>query len=300
MNPRVLRPGEKVREPGVYSLPLDRYHEQCTDGPSVSSSGLRTILRESPAHFFARSSLNPDRVPEPPSEALLLGGAAHHLLLGEDDFSTQFVERPERFDSWRTNNSKAWKADQEAAGRSVLLPSQLETIRGMARSLARHPLVQAGILNGEIERSFFWQDEATGIWLKSRPDAIPNASGDLADLKTTVSVRTEALERTIADYGYQQQAALIADGYRAILGTDITSFSLVFVEKSPPYCVRVVTLKDDDITRGARQNRAAIKLLRQCLDDDAWPGPGGADAEYLGLPPWEQTRIDNDLALMGA
>ena len=45
-----------------------------------------------------------------------------------------------------------------------------------------------------------WRCKDTGVWKKARPDCIPNDGGDFNDLKTTVSVATDALQRTIADY----------------------------------------------------------------------------------------------------
>jgi hypothetical protein len=177
----------------------------------------------------------------------------------------------------------------------VLLPGSLNVIRGMARSLAAHPLIDAGILNGAIEQTIVWKCKDTGVWLKARPDAIPNDAGDFADLKTTTSVQTADLARTIAEYGYHQQAALIAAGWHAITGKDIASFSFVFIESKPPFCTRIVTLKDDDLARGERQNFVAIKTFAKCMETGEWPGPGGADAEYLALPTWAQTRIDISL-----
>jgi hypothetical protein len=100
---------------------------------------------------------------------------------------------------------------------------------------------------------------------EGRPDAIPNDAGDFADLKTTTSVQTADLARTIAEYGYHQQAALIAAGWHAITGKDIASFSFVFIESKPPFCTRIVTLKDDDLARGERQNFVAIKTFAKCM-----------------------------------
>lgn len=289
-----------IAEAGIFaSIPMSAYHsaDLCV-GPSISSSGLRTLFRESPAHYWATSPLNPDRIKTPDSEAFVLGRAAHHLLLGEAAFDTLFIVRPSKFDSWRTNDAKKWKAEQEAEGRVVLLPGQIDTIRGMARSLAKHPLVANGILNGDIERSIVWRDEETGVFLKARPDAMPNDSGDFADLKTTLSVQNRAVEQTIIDYGYCQQAALIREGFELVTGTPMASFSLVLVEKDPPWCVRVVTLRGDDIALGHKQNHAALHRFTRCLKRDEWPGPGGADAEFISLPPWEITRIENDIILM--
>lgn len=289
--------GAKIMVPGLYAnVPISVYHgASLCDGASVSSSGLRTIINESPAHYWCSSPYNPNRVEPKESDALILGRAAHHLLLGEDDFSTLFIARPDKWDSWRTGDAKKWKAEQEAEGRTVLLPAQLETIRGMARSLAAHPLIDAGILNGSIEQTIAWKCKETGIWLKARPDAIPNDSGDFADLKTTADIGTSGLARTIADNGYHMQAALIAGGWHALTEKDIASFSFVFVEKTPPYCVRIVTLRDEDLARGERQNLIAIKKFAECMASGEWPGPGSADAEYLGLPEYVQKRIDHQL-----
>lgn len=294
--------GKTISQPGIYeNVPMSVYHgADLCDGPSVSSSGLRRLIGQSPAHYWCESPYNPDRIEREETASLTLGRAAHHLLLGEDDFNTLYIVRPDKWDSWRTDASKIWRADQEAAGRTVLLTAQLEVIRGMARSLAAHPLIDAGILNGAIEQTIVWKCKDTGIWLKARPDAIPNDAGDFADLKTTTSVQTSDLARTIAEYGYHQQAALIAAGWHAIAGKDIESFSFVFIESKPPFCTRIVTLKDDDLARGERQNFVAIKEFAKCMASGEWPGPGGADAEYLALPTWAQTRIDSQLELAEA
>jgi hypothetical protein len=294
--------GQPISKPGIYSgVPMDVYHgANLCENPSISSSGLRKIVNASPAHYFCGSPYNPDRIEQKETEALTFGRAAHHLLLGEDDFNTLYVVRPDKWDSWRSDAAKQWKAAQEAQGRTVLLPGQLETIRGIARSLGYHPLIDAGILNGAIEQTIVWRCKDTGVWLKARPDAIPNDAGDFADLKTTISVQSADLARAIAEHGYHQQAALIAAGWHALTGNDIASFSFVFVEKSPPYCARIITLKDDDLARGERQNFVATKIFADCMASGEWPGPGGADAEYLALPTWAQTRIDHQLELAEA
>jgi hypothetical protein len=292
---------QKITQNGIVSgLKLEEYHQQCTDGPSVSSSGLRRIATQSLAHFWAYSSLNPDAEPQEESASMVLGKGSHHLFLGEDNFSLEYVARPETLDGepWQGNRKvcRQWLKDQEAIGRTILLPAQLTTIRGMAKSLAKHELVMSGILHGEIEKSMFWRDPDTGIYLKSRPDVIPNDSGDFADLKTTTSVRYDALQNTIAEYGYHQQAALVGHIYKQLTGRPMTSFSLVCVETKIPYCVRVVTLRDEDLARGHEQNMIALKMLRRALDTNEWPGPGDySHADFIDLPDWKRKRIDEDV-----
>lgn len=317
MEARKLAPDALISEPGVYDLSMDRYHGQPCVGPSVSSSGLRTIWSESPAHFWSESQMNPDNWEDVEVDGVTvhrlkdqaerphfsLGRAAHHLLfLGQAGFADEYVIRPEKWSDWRTKEAKEWKAEMLSAGLTILTASELDAIAGMAKSLGSHPLVKAGILDGAVERSLIWKDKQTGVWLKSRPDCIPNDSGDISDLKTTVSVKTDALRRTLADYDYPMQGSLVGMGLDAVLGREMQTFSLVFVEKTAPFCARVVTLRPSDLERGERQCRIAAQIFAECAEACEWPGPGGTqtDAEYLSPAEWGVKQTDDRLALYAA
>lgn len=295
--------GSKITQPGVYDMSMADYHGQPCDGPSISSSGLRTIWSASPAHYWLESSLNPHRIDPGERPHFSLGRAAHHLLfLGRKGFDAEYVVRPEKWKDWRTNDAKAWREEMLAAGLTILTDAELEHITGMARSLGAHPLVKAGILDGAVERSLIFKDAETGAWLKSRPDNIPTDSADVADLKTTVSVQTDALRRTIADYDYPMQGALVGMAFREVLKREMQTFTLVFVEKTPPYCCRVVTLRPSDLERGEMQIRAAVQMFADCCARGQWPGPGGLqqDAEYLSPSDWASKQIDERLQLIAS
>lgn len=295
--------GKPITVPGIYSgVPIDAYHRgDICDGPSVSSTSLRHLWNKSPAHCWANSPLNPKRVPETGTEAKILGGATHTLIVGEP-FSDRYVVQPATFlgEKWNGNRTdcKRQKSQWKREGKLVVTEKQVEQIEGMAAALSLNSLVLAGILNGLIERSIFWIDKETGLWLKARPDAIPSDSGDFSDLKTTTSVLYHDLQRTIGDYGYAQQGAMILEGARAI-GIEASSFSLVWVESSPPHSVRVQQLKDEDLARGTKMNRVALRTFAECLSTGVWPGPGDdrADAEYVDLADWRRKQIDERLHL---
>lgn len=296
-------PGSKIAEPGVYDMSMADYHGQPCDGPSISSSGLRTIWSASPAHYWLESSLNPHRIDQGERPHFSLGRAAHHLLfLGRAGFDAEFVVRPDKWKDWRTNDAKEWRAEMLAAGLTIITDAELEHITGMARSLAEHPMVKAGILDGAVERSLIFKDPDTGAWLKSRPDNIPTSDSDVADLKTTVSVQTDALRRTIADYHYPMQGALVGMAFREVLKREMQTFTLVFVEKTPPYCVRVITLRPSDLERGEMQVRASARMFADCCARGQWPGPGGfqQDAEYLSPSDWSAKQIDERLELIAS
>lgn len=290
--------GEPIDAPGLYrGVSMAAYHKQLTVTPSISSSGQRVIWNESPAQYYDGSYLNPHPPEEEERPHFSVGRAAHHLLLlGRRGFDDEFVIRPEKWTDWRTKEAKQWKADQLAEGKTVITFAELEDIVGMAKSLGAHPMIRAGILDGLVERTICYRDAETGVWVKSRPDAIPG-DADFADLKTTVSVSDESLQRSITQFGYHQQGATVRSAARAI-GIELASFALVFVQKSRPYCVRIVELRADDLDRGEGQNRVATWKFAHGLQTGEWPGPGEqADAEFMGLQPRAADRIDARLAL---
>lgn len=296
-----------IATPGVYEgVPIDVYHgANLCDGPSISSSGLRTIWSESPAHYWAGSALNPKRAPAADKPQFAVGRLAHKLLLeGRAGFEDEFAVRPEEWSDWRSKDAKMWREAMLAEGKTVVTPEDMELVVGMAESLRAHPLVKAPyrILDGMVEKSLVFRHAETGVWLKSRPDVIPNDSGDLVDLKTTVSVTTDALEKSLGSYGYQMQAALAAMALKATTGIEMQSFSFVWVEKAPPFCVRVTALRSEDLLRGAMQVDAAARIFADCLESGVWHGPGGtqSDAEYLALPSFAAKRIDDQLEVMKA
>lgn len=296
--------GKPISRPGIYEgVSMEAYHSgKLCVGPSISSSGLRKIFNYSEAHYYDSSPLNPDRAPQKDTEAFILGRATHHLLLGESFFARDFIMQPAEAPdgrAWNGNNGscKKWLAEQAAAGRTVLTSDQVDAIKGMAVRLGKEPLVRTGALNGRIECTMAWPDAETGVWLLARPDVIPTDSGDFCDLKTCRSVIYDDLVRSIGEYGYQQQGALIGEGYRVLFGQSIASFSLYFVESKRPHCARLVQLKSEDLKRGETQNRNALRRFVQSMNSGYWPPPGGnQDAvQYIELSERQQKLIDQKL-----
>jgi hypothetical protein len=300
--------GAPISRPGLYSgIPMSAYHSgKLCIGPSISSSGLRTIFGESEAHFFDGYALNPNCAPRVESEAFTLGRATHHLLLGENFFARDFVVRPEKAPdgrAWNGNNltCQKWIDEQKSAGRTVLSGIMVEKIKGMAVSLGKEPLVRAGALNGLIETTMAWPDKETGVWLLARPDVIPTDSGDYCDLKTTASVQYRDLVRSLGEYGYHQQGALVRDGHRILFGQDISSFSNYFIESTRPYCARLMQLKIEDLDLGAQQNRNALRRFVAAMNSGEWPGPGGRQdaVQYVEIGDKKREYIEARLKFEG-
>jgi hypothetical protein len=299
--------GKQITADGVYAMvPIDTYHRDTDlfDGFSISSSGLRAVLRR-PSEYWWSSPYNEDAEEQDEKQALNFGKAAHMLLLGEEGFAAQYVLPPKtctdakgKVVAWKNSfdSAKAWHAEQKEAGKTVITETEIGHIRHMRDALSKKEAVRIGILNGKIERSIFHR--AGDIWLKARPDVIPMDGGDFVDLKTAASVDDESIAKAIYSHGYHVQAGLMRLIVREVLGADaFTSFTFVFVEKTAPYDVRVMQLKDSDIDLGERQAMQGLKVLRECLKRQEWPGFDGFDQHisFTEMPGWARTRIDTQL-----
>lgn len=293
--PTEYDPGRLITRAGIYAnVDIDRYHGDLCDGPSVSKSGLHTLVSRSPAHFWDACPWNMDALPRKRSDALDFGKAVHMLLLGEKGFCEKYVLKAH--EAYRSNEAKAWRDHQEAGGKTIISQGQIDQIRTMRDSLAGHQLIQQGVLNGRVEMSLFTKLDS-GIWLKSRPDVIPMDSGFYADLKTCVSIEYDDLERTIWNYGYHIQAAVVRMCAMA-LGLPFEEFVLVFVEKTPPHVVRPIVLKSSALDFGQTQALLGLKVLAECLKRNEWPGPQGfgIESEYGSIPGWAEKRFENQKA----
>lgn len=138
-----------------------------------------------------------------------------------------------------------------------------------------------------------WQDEATGVWIKSRPDVIPDNGADGADLKT-FAPRSDnlklAVQRAITDHGYDQQMALVQEGLERVFGLTAQEFVLVFVQTTLPWCVIPTRLDAETLYWARVRNRAAIDTFARCLESGDWPGPVEGVLDY-SIPPSISARL---------
>lgn len=305
--------GVKIDQPGVYSgVPMSRYHgpNLCV-GPSISSSGMRSIFSNSAMEYWISSPYNPNRIDLDDNPAYVVGRATHHLGLGETGFPEQFAVRPDKWDSWRSDAAKQWRALKQLDGVTVLDDATVQQVRGMLGlldwqtgiedcGLKNHGMYRGGILTGLIEHSIVYRDEETGVFIKVRPDAIPLNDTVSSDLKTTVSVTDDAIAKTLGNFRYDIQAVLARMALREVCNIDLTNFALVFVMKKPPHAVRTIEIDAADMDAAELDARAALRTFARGMKTGIWAGPGGSqtDGKTIRIKKWDRERADNRRALL--
>jgi len=264
-----------------HGMPAETYRAR----PEVSRSDLALVHR-CPALFKAsRDGLLADSE----SPALSFGTLAHVAILEPETLPERFAV----FDGRR--GTKAHKEAIEAnPGHELVKPADMERARAMAEAVRAHPAGRELLAEGVAEASVFWEDAATGIACKCRPDWL--TEGALVDVKTTASAAADEFSRSAWRYGYHRQAAFYLDGCKAA-GLDVSRFVFLAIEKDPPHLVAAYELDAMDIELGRAAYRRDLETLRACMDaeargePDAWPGYGDT-VQPLALPAWAYRETD--------
>lgn len=288
---------EKLAQ-GIHShIPMEVYHGDCCEGPSISASGLIEVAG-CPVKYWAYSPLNPNRFTEESTKALNIGRVAHALALGDPPFDDAFVvlpEDPPKRPTKAQRNAKksspeslaaiAFWDSMAATGKQLVSYEDHETVKLMAHALQMSPQVSRAFEHGKPEQSLIWKDKETGVWLKSRPDWFPNdpRQGFIADYKTAETIEPYALSNAVFRYGYHVQAAMQVDGAKELTGALPLGIAHVCQEKDPPYLAELRMFSSEQIEIGRKVYRTAVRKFADCLSKGKWPGYT-VDAQYFETP----------------
>jgi hypothetical protein len=297
--------GPIISAKGAYpDIPMEQYHRapNLLPGPSLSSSGAKTLLGQSPAHFWWNSPMNPDRPPEDDKPHFAIGKAAHDLLLLGGEWTANYHVLPEGFSRAKTKQFAEEIAAADYAkskGKTLIKASDMALVKRIANQISSNTDARHALLRGVPEMTLVWQDELTGVWLRARPDFLPQSciDGDdvrvVPDLKFMTGTHCSPLgfSKALSNFGYALSAAHYSEGIKQIYGKPPTHFLFVVIEKDEPHTVSTYWLDPEDIERGRLQMRRAINLFAECLKRNDWPGYTMAPVK-IGLPTYERMRLD--------
>jgi hypothetical protein len=122
------------------------------------------------------------------------------------------------------------------------------------------PEVLALLKEGLAERSLFWQDEATGIRCKIRPDllVLPHL---ILELKTTFNPSLAVFQRTALMQRYHLSAAMYLDGVAQVTGQRPRYMYLVAGRHAPNEVLTFVP-SEAMLREGDRLYRLALATIQ--------------------------------------
>ena len=250
--------------------------------PAVSASHLKTVM-QSPYHYWSRY-LDPDRVAMAPTAAMRFGSLTHCAVLEPDELTKRYQLAPDR----RTNAGKAAVAEMAAAGIEAVSEADLAQALQMADAVRSNSTVALLLSNGQAEQSFWWDDIATGMRCKCRPDWFDGET--IVDLKTCQDASPAGFARSISTFLYQVQAA------HYLCGTLAKRFIFVAVEKTAPYATACYELDAQALVHGSVLRHNALQRLQDARAINEWPGYTDG-IQTLQLPGWalkDQTTFTSE------
>jgi len=256
----------------------EEYHAD----PAVSASHLKAVM-QSPYHYWSRY-VDPNRKPVEPTAAMKLGSLAHCAILEPEELLN-------RYGVCAPRNTKAGKEQAErmaAQNMEAVTASDMALAMGMSAAVQAHPAAYALLKEGKAEQSFWWDDLATGMRCKCRPDWYQGST--IVDIKTTTDASPQAFARSVATFGYHIQAAHYLEG----LSDRCQRFVFVAVEKTYPHAVAVYELDGEALALGRTMRDNGMDVIAGCHAANVWPGYGDTTIQTISLPKWATNPIETE------
>ena len=258
----------------VIDMPSDDYHAY----PAWNKSSLDLIAR-SPAHYKFSA-------PREDSRAMEIGSAVHAAVLEPEVFKRDYILLQDVTD----RRSSVYKEAVKVHGSALVLTGTEAVMVECIRETVQHDIIRRP---GHAEITAFATCSETGLLIKCRFDYL-TLCGAAIDLKTTQDARPAEFANSVYNYRYHVQDAFYRHVYRHATGKELSSFSLLAVEKDAPYFSAVYELDQDAQEVGKYYAMRDLKTAAECERSCSWPMPSVKD-EPLQLPSWAYSQYESDI-----
>ena len=236
--------------PGIYDIGIEDY---LNEREHVSSSMLKRVL-ESPEALQRYLARRHESAP-----VLDFGTAVHCALLEPERFKAEYLALPvQRADLFHAADLALIEAERREV--HFITEVQMQAVYSIRNQVRQMPEVMALLESGLAERSLFWQDEATGIRCKIRPDllVLPHL---ILELKTTFNPSLAVFQRTALMQRYHLSAAMYLDGVRQVTGHTVNYMYLV-AGRHAPHEVLTFVPGEAMLREGERLYRRALQAIQ--------------------------------------
>lgn len=280
-----------ILKPGFFSeMDSDEYFADPCPAPSLTQSGIPTLLKRSPYHFAHRHPrLNPYGGEPATERAQYLGQAVHRLALGRGREISEI-----RYPDFVHSSAREARDLAVANGRIPILSKELVKARDMAAILKKKIAEALGGAAYETEVVIAWieKTEAGPVWCRGMLDVWCPSLGIALDPKALrIAATAEAFGRTAAESGYDIQAAFYSKGLLALCPKlKKVTFANLVVENYPPYGAQSFTPDASARVIASSQVDVALELFGRCLHTRDWPSyPRGI--QTYATPAWYQNSV---------
>ncbi len=199
--------------------------------PAISKSQLHAFTRDNPMAFWRGCLLNPKHEPTEENNAIANGKLRHTLLLEPHKAESEFlvIEGGRGYSSHSTGAFQ--KVITDNPGVTVVTQEEFALAKTQIDTLKTYKEVQDILKGASVEQAFFWEDEATGLPLKAKLDAIKRLKEGLLTIEyKTTGKEFSQIERGLDVPGWHWDAGMQAKAVKAKYGE--YPFQMVFIVQS--------------------------------------------------------------------
>ena len=240
---------------------------------------------KSPYTYWAKH-LNPDRPIRDATPQMELGTAFHTLMLEPHLFADNYAIKPPKVflkDVGREVYDEFKRAELELESTNKIVISQEDYLNllAMEKKLRSSEQAMQLIDGARIEHSLFWQDDHSGLFLKSRPDIWHDNM--IVDLKTTSDASPRAFQYEMVKYGYHVQFAMIRDGIEKIEKHRVSNFIDLVIESKYPHNMAIYIIDEFAIDEGHVKYKQICLDLKNSMNENNFKDYG---IQTISLPKW--------------
>lgn len=317
----------------IYDIPPSTYHrDNIHPGLTVEDMRERHVSKSLLWKWFPNPARWSKKKNHGPTKAMEKGSLLDCKLLTPDLFEKEYsvgepfpqnkdhlaiVEAlkvsPERavmseYKEFRTNDAKAWKAEQEAAGRVIVRdPAALELAKEhvacegknrISESLNEYADAAVAEIHAHEGASHFLDvsdtqvalyGELCGVKIKALLDLAPRIGthyeNALGDLKKSRYWDKRGFSQQVGSLGYHVQAAISIDLWNSITGENRDEWYFIVSEDEEPHTANFFELNPDAIDIGRGWYRQALQEWKRMLETGRHPEPYDV-VETIDLPKW--------------
>jgi len=280
-----------LKEGIYYDISNDDYH---ADRTMITKSWLDRVAK-TPLHLRQYLDGTTEK-----TLALILGSAVDCLVFEPAKFETLFVQGP-----MIGKTSKAGKEEwadaikAAAASNRTIIESHLkvhhwDNCHKMAEEIMGNAKMREILQEGVGQAVFITQDDATGLWVKCKPDWWCDSLADITDLKTAENAAPFEFARSIANYRYHIQDAFYSDIIEKVTGKP-HSFKFAVLEKPNKDAepnrdlMAFYELPESERNAGRDTYQSDLAAIAFAYDTGEWPGYSNRVLS-IERPRWSQSR----------
>ncbi len=290
--PDVTNPRIKSREPQVnWDMSFEDYRSH---RDHISSTGLKTLLTESPEHFLYKWNQG-----DSDKDHFRFGRIFHMGCLEPERFRADLVVEPE-FTGYTQKGvlssqskeakekRKIWRGQN--ADKTILMANEKDDMIGMLNSIMKVLEAKNIIAYGKPEGSLFCSDPVTNLLLKARPDilVIDDDGFEVYDIKSTRN-HIRWFYREIGEFRYDIQLSFYKLVCQIVLGLPFKRGGWIVTEKSAPWATSVKDVPPEKLAISDDWVRHGLNVLEECVKSNLWPSYC-ANVEPAEYPSWLETQ----------